>query len=283
MYSRQFRLLALASLFFFASGCVSAMYTMSMTITPPSYRDSTNSTMGILLVNLGDETAYKGTVQIMHPANLKADPVSFSVLAPNVTNDKEVEVAAEGSMRQGTYPLVTSLEFMDGNNYPIYMIFETRFDVGKPSSTKVLGTLSDTKLPADGKGKMTLKVKNMDEAPHTVKTRLFLPASITADKTEEDIQVGPQEEATVDYEISNFMALQDSNFMAIATMEYDDETHHASTSRGRVRILPSAEGMSPLILPAAAVVLIIAGYGYLKFGSVDGMKKWLLRPKKGRK
>ncbi|MFH0862971.1 MAG: hypothetical protein V1875_08085 [Candidatus Altiarchaeota archaeon] len=283
MYFRHLRRLIWLTLFFSAAGYASAYYTMGMYITPPDFSESLNSTMDVRLINSGDEMAYKGTLQVMHPTSLKSDPITFGTMAPNVTNNMTVRVLADATMKPGTYPLVTSLEFMDGNNYPIYMIFETGFELGKTSTTKVYGTLSTAELPSDGQGTLTLKIKNMDEVPRTVKTRIFLPASLTADRTEEDVPIEPQGEAKVEYQISNFMALQDSNFMVLATIEYDDDTHHATIARGRVKVLASGQDNDPdYLLPAAAavVVLCILGFGYWRLGGLGQMKRWLLTPGK---
>jgi len=244
-----------AFVLFFIAGYASASFTMSMSITPPSFQKSQKSAIGIELTNRGDENAYKGIAAIKYPDSLKADPIFFEKMAPNTPGKKTENVTAKSKMLPGTYPLVVSLQFHDQNNYPIYMIFDSSFVVEKPSASKIYASLSSTEFPLEGFGTITLKLKNADDQPHTVKCRLVTPESIQADRTDDEVEIMPHSEATIEYTIKNFMALQDSDFLVLAAVEYDDNMHYTTVARGRVRIGSQAE--RPLFYYAAALVVVL--------------------------
>ena len=244
-----------------AAGPVSAGFTMTVKVTQPSFGEGDTATMGVELVNSGDETAYKGTLEIAHPPGLTSRPISYETIEPNITYKREVEVAKEPDMLPGSYPLVLSLRFHDSNNYPIYMIFDSALVIGEQSASGVHGELSNVNLPTDGSRELTLKIKNADDETHKVKAKIILPGGLKADKTEETVEVEPQAEASVDYTISNFMALPGSDLLVIAAIEYDEDQRHYSTlAKARVRLEQKSE--RPMFLLMAFIVVVLLGAYY---------------------
>ncbi len=242
---------------------VSAGFTMTLTVNPPHFTGSDTSGMTVDLLNSGDETAYSATLEVVHPSGVAHHPVTFDEVVPGTHYRRNVSLSIP-DMESGSYPLVFSLQFHDSNNYPIYMVFDSRMTVGSHSTSRVHGTLSSLELPSDETGTLTLNLKNADDVPRTVTTRLLLPDSLVSHNPDSGVTVPPKSEATVEYTVENFMALPGSDFLVLAAIGYDEDgVHHSSLAQGRVKVLNKSERQS-ILLPAAAALLVVGGYAYFK-------------------
>jgi hypothetical protein len=239
----------------------SALFTMTMTISPPDFHSKNESNMSVELVNSGNEPAFRATATLKYPEGMSADAVSYERLNPNNLEKRVTSVKAQEGMLPGTYPLILSLQFHDSNNYPIYMIFDSSVEVDGPSVSMIHGSLTTTEFPMDSGGTLRLQLRNADTKPHTVRARLLVPDSLSAENPEKTVQMPAHSEAIVDYQVTNFMALQDSNLMVLAIMEYDDDMHHSSFAQGRIKIINRSERPKlPFFIAAAAVILCACAY-----------------------
>jgi hypothetical protein len=248
-----------------AVGTASAGFTMVVSITPPNFDAGNTSKLSVQLTNTGDETAYKGTMKVFYPSNVAiSEPIYFDTMASNVTQKRTVDIGIDPESLPGTYPLMISLQFHDQNDYPIYMVFDSYMYVKRPSTSKIYGNMSSTEFPTDGTGTLALSLKNFDTDIHTAKVKLIVPESVSADRTEDTIDLLPRSDTAVSYQLSNFMALPGSDFTAFALIEYDDDTHHTTMAKGRIRIGQQTERPSYL-LPAAGLAAVACIYAYFRF------------------
>ncbi len=248
-------------------GCVSAEYAMTLYVTPPSFSENETAPIEVNLVNSGDDVAYSGSLELMYPPMLSSEPLFYNTVNPNVNYTGHVNVSLKDYMIPGFYPVLFSLQFQDSNGYPIYMLFESRLTVGRQSNSKVYAELSDVEFPDGKSGKLTLKIRNADDVPHTVETRLMIPGSLKSDKSDETLELMPQTEEEIDYRISNFMALPGSNLYAFVAVEYDEDGIHYSTlARGKVVVSEKSDtDLSSFSLLVLVVLAVLGVYSYFKY------------------
>jgi hypothetical protein len=247
------------------SGWASAGFTMSMGIRAPDFRSLKNSTLTVELTNSGDETAFDASISILSPKGLDSDIIHFPDLRPNVKNAKTVPVSLGGELSPGTYPLLLSLQFHDKNKYPIYMVFDSRVVVGKMTNSKVYAEMEEISFPLDGSGKMILRLKNADSSSHDVKVSIYTPESLKAEPEYLEATLPAKSEQELEFTVSNFMALPDSNLAVLAVIEYGSDLHYSSLAAGRVRLSAQSEGREFFLPAAAAVVLLALGFIYFKY------------------
>jgi hypothetical protein len=257
-------LLAAAVLFLQAQGAC-ASYNMSMNVSSPAFAAGGSAPIEASLRNFGDEDAYRGVVTVAYPPALRMPPLQFDRISPGAPAVSSANASVDGGALPGTYQAVFSLVFRDRNDYPIYIEFDSSFDAGKATSSDVTGSLADTAFIVGESGTLRLKVTNSGAATRNVSIRMFVPSGLDLDRSRDTLALAAGESRTLEYAVSNVMAIPGSGFTAFAVMEYDDDAHHSSKAKAVVSYGPRPQ---PLLEAAA----FAAG-----FAAVGAYAAWRLR------
>jgi hypothetical protein len=220
----------------------------------------------VKLLNSGDEAAYNVQISLITDS-FKTDQAYVGNLDPNVPFEEDLNITRTKEIFSGSYPLVVMTDYTDANSYPFssvsqnYIIYKTR------TGSKVSGTFSELNLTGKESKKLVLTLRNLDNAPHDVKVKLFIPRELKVLNEDRNLSIESKEEKTLDFDISSFSALAGSSYVVLASLEYEqDGLHYSSFAQNIVSIVekksPSIAPTIPFWLPILTffVLLIIFGY-----------------------
>jgi hypothetical protein len=223
-----------------------------------------NSTQGrVKIINSGDEAAFSLSVSLILPEGFEADKISIEKLSPNSSFEGILNITRKKDLTKGKYPAIVLTEYADANGYPFSAISPTSIIYKVNTLSKVSGSISELTLRGKESKKLILTLKNLDDAKHEVKIRLFLPRELKALEKEKTIELKEKEERKIEFEVSNFAALEGSSYVALASIEYEDNLHYSSFAIGIIKIEGEKEFLSSnkyLIFLLAFLVIIFICY-----------------------
>jgi len=187
----------------------------------------------IEVTNNGNEPAYNVDVN----ADLKGQV--FSIPLKNVLNAKEkvtgelvLEVAVD---KPGLYPLIITVNSTDANQYPLSAVSVVHFSYQEKIIPRVFGSLTNSEI--SNKGKVVFRLKNLDSRNKKVNIRLIIPRELSVYPLQKPITLMAFSEKNLEFQITNFSALEGSVYPIYAIMEYEQNNRHYSTSAiGNVKI-----------------------------------------------
>jgi hypothetical protein len=213
----------------------------------------------ISITNSGDESAYNVQLSLLSDYFTSASvPIgTLNINEPFATN---ISINANSDVKEGNYPLILLTEYTDANGYPFSSVSPVTITYKTPHPSRITGVFENIELSGKRTKDFVLKLKNMDQVGHDVQIELFLPNELSSDSTEKILTLGSKEEKELIFKVSNFAGLEGSNYVILASIEYDDDYHHSSITSGIVKIV---EGKSIsnipkwIIFPIIAVLVII--------------------------
>ena len=229
------------------------------------------------ILNSGDEPAYFVQVSPLLPNNFQAEPNLFNVGTFNPNSPKKINfnLTITNQIFTGTYPLVILVDYADANGYPFSSVSPSSIIYRTSTLSKVTGIMKELTLSGKNTETLTLTVRNLDEIQHNVDIKLYLPRELKVDKDKSTVSIGPKEEKNLNFQVSSFSALPGSNYVVLATLDYDDSNlHYSSTVRSMIKIVTEKPLEFPIWLPILTfiVLLIIFGY-YLIRGKHEGISR----------
>jgi len=115
---------------------------------------------------------------------------------------------------------------------------------------------------------LTLTLRNLDEIQHNVDIKLYLPRELKVDKDKSIVVIGPKEEKNLNFQVSSFSALPGSNYVVIATIDYDDSnSHYSSTVRSMIKIVTEKSLEFPIWLPILTFIVLLIIFAYYLMSS----------------
>lgn len=268
------------------TGHVSAKYitlTHQLTLGPVS--PGQEAVFNITLQNSGDEAAYDVQLSLVLPEGMAANQIYLGQVQPMIPKSSSFNVRIDPSLTPGKYSIAVLTEYKDANGYPFSSMTPNYIVVGEARSSQVSGTIEAVSLgDKTEKKKLSLLMRNLDNKPHEVRIRMFVPKELNVKPETASVTLDAKTEATKEFEISSFGALAGSTYVVFAAMNYEDGgSHYSSTASGMVSIVKYEEKIGgSTILPAintnmlyiiGAILLIIAVVGIQLFHSPGKNKK----------
>ena len=242
---------------------------ISLTTTVSSdemIKDSTK--INVKLLNSGTEPAYSVQITPLLSSSFSADSVIYEILSTNEPKESSLKITLNEEVTPGNYPAAILVDYADANGYPFssvspnFIVYKTR------TVSRVSGIMSEVSLTDKSSKKMTLTVRNLDDSPHDVKIKLFLPRELKVENSEKSISLNAKEEKELSFEVSSLSALAGSSYISLASLEYEDEVlHYSSFARGIIKIEAGNPFEFPIWVPVITfVVLLIIFLYYFKRG-----------------
>ena len=193
----------------------------------------------ISITNFGDESAYSVQLSLLSDYFTSAS-VPIGTLPINEPFATNISINANNDVKEGNYPLVLLTEYTDANGYPFSSVSPVTITYKTPHPSRITGVFENIELSGKKAKDLVLKLKNMDQVSHDVKIELFLPNELSSDSTEKILTLGSKEEKVLIFKVSNFAGLEGSNYVVLASIEYDGDYHHSSIASGMVKIVEAS-------------------------------------------
>jgi len=241
--NRQVFIIALIAL----TGISSARYiSISTSVSVEIIVRGDSTQVGVKLLNSGDEPAYDVRLSLLLPEGFSATELTPGKLDPDKPYMGNFTVNIDNKVLTGTHPIVILTEYRDANSYPFSSVTQNSLNVRGKTPPDVFGVLSRIKIGPEGSAVTTLKVRNRGDKRHRIRIRFFLPKELEMKSHLHELDIGARSQEELKYKISSFGALTGSTYVAFASIEYDeDNLHYSSTASGTVEIV-NEEDLPPL-------------------------------------
>lgn len=215
--------------------------------------DTVSKAMSI--TNSGDEPSWNVKVSLLLPEGFISEPLYAGKINANGVFSGRFNVSKIPGLSKGSYSIAVLTEYQDANGYQFSSISPNLIVYETPAGTRITGKLESITLGEKGTRKIQLRLMNRDNAVRSVSVRLFLPNEITTLSDQKQIEMGPNEEKSVDFEVSNFGALVGSTYSVFASFDYESDKHYSGFSVGMIEIVK--EDSTLLYIAIAALLAII--------------------------
>jgi len=245
-------------------GTASARYiSISTTSTGERIAEGDSTSIGVRLLNSGDEAAHDVRVSLLLPEGFSADELKPGRMEPDKPYEGEFTVSIGSDVTPGTYVVAIITDYRDANSYPFSAVTQSFIKLGERTSSDISGTLSKISIGPEGSAATTLRIRNRGDEKHRLKVRLFLPRELEAEVEDYELEIEPRAQEEHRFKISSFGALAGSTYIIFASMEYEvDDLHYTSTTSGMVEIvtedeLPPETGDGTSILSGLDMMLLL--------------------------
>ena len=245
-------------------GTASARYiSISTTSTGERITEGDSTVIGARLLNTGDEAAHDVRISLLLPEGFSANELKPGRMGPDMPYEGNFTVNIDSDVVPGTYIAVILTDYRDANSYPFSSVTQSLINIGEATSSDISGTLSKIRISPEGSAATTLRIRNRADEKHRLRVRLFLPRELETDVENYELELGPRTQEEHRFEISSFGALAGSTYIIFASMEYEeDNLHYTSTTSGIVEIVteddvPEGNGSGPGILDRLDMPLLL--------------------------
>jgi len=217
------------------------------------------------LLNSGDEPAYNVQISLLS-GDFESNPIFVGILSPNKPFEGYFNVTLTKEILPGNYPITVLVDYEDANSYPFSSVSPSSIIYKTPTPSMVSGNIAEISLSGKKSKKLILNVMNLDDVSHDVKVELILPRELKVSDTEKTVSIGPKEEKQLNFEVSSVSALVGSSYVALASLEYEDDLHHSSFAKGIIKIVEEKPFEFPIWLPILSfcVLLIVFLYYFIR-------------------
>ncbi len=225
------------------AGISSARYiSISTTSTAERITEGDSTVIGARLVNSGDEAAHDVRVSLMLPEGFSANELKPGQMEPDEPYEGDFTVSIDSDVTPGTYLVAILTDYRDANAYPFSSITQSFINLGEETFSDISGTLSKISISPEGSASTTLTIRNRGDEKRRLRVRLFLPRELEADVESYELELGPRAQEEHRFKISSFGALAGSTYIISASIEYEeDNLHYTSTASGVVEIVTEEE------------------------------------------
>lgn len=174
----------------------------------------------VMAENRGDVPAHDVQFEVS-----VADKVYVSSLVKilGVAEKTSVEYAlADVLGTPGRYPVVIRTYYKDANAYPFSALTVGFYDYKSSIMPTVSISGQTTELPVDGKGQISFVLHNDGSTVRKIDLELLMPNELLAAPEFSTIEIGPQQEQTLVYELENYSALANSQYQVSLVGRYED-------------------------------------------------------------
>ena len=243
-------------IFFILSGIVSATF-ISITTTVSTERivRDNETPVNLTIVNSGDEPAYDVLVSLITSEGLDSNELFPGKLNPNEPYSGEFKIKIDENVTPGAYNIGVITDYKDANGYPFSAISTFSFIIKEPTFSRVTTKISEITLGDKETKDLKLSIRNFDDKPHSIQVELFLPRELRSDKEKKTLVIDKKSDEEISFSISSFGALPRSNYVIFATINYEEEgLHYSSSSSGIIHVVEQKGFDIPSWIPIAIVI-----------------------------
>lgn len=260
-------------IFFLYIDIVYARYiSLSTTVTTnilTDYKDQIN----ISITNFGDEPAYNVKLNVL-TNDFITESVYLNTIDVNENINVTVPINISRELKEGIYLAVLLTEYTDLNGYPLSAISPINLIYKNFKPSKIFIKFNDLSIDEKETKQLQIKIKNIDQKSHTVFLKIFLPNEMISDNSYKEVFLNPNEEKSINFEITNLSGLRGSNYTILALAEYEDEnSHYSSYISGNLSIVENKSTFNLFdLLPIFTIILIIIFIFYKTKNNFFGKK-----------
>jgi hypothetical protein len=122
----------------------------------------------------------------------------------------------------GRYPVVLRTNYKDAAGYRFTALTVGFHDYQATVVPAVSISGQPTSIPVDGKGRMTFVLRNDGQTGQKIDLALILPNELSAAHEYSMIEIGPQQQQTLDYDVENYSALANSSYPISLLGRYEE-------------------------------------------------------------
>jgi len=122
----------------------------------------------------------------------------------------------------GRYPVVIRTNYKDANGYRFTALTVGFYDY--QSTVMPVASISGDmiSIPVDGKGRMSFVLRNDGRKVLKIDLVLFVPNELSVSHEQSVIEIGPQQEQALEYEVENYSALANSRYQVSLVGRYEE-------------------------------------------------------------
>jgi hypothetical protein len=142
----------------------------------------------------------------------------------------------------GRYPVVIRTYYKDANAYPFSAMTVGFYDYQSVIMPAVSIRGEATEMTVNGKGQMRFVLHNDGPTSKKIDLSLYIPNELSVSNDHSVIEIGPQQEATLAYDIENYSALANSSYQVSLVGQYQEAgSHFGITGSTVVRVVGDVE------------------------------------------
>ncbi len=246
-------------IFFILVGSVSATFiSITNTISMETVARDNETPVNLTIVNSGDEPAYDVLVSLITPGGLDSNELFPGRLNPDEPYTGELKIKIDENVTPGTYTLGVITDYKDANGYPFSAISTFSLVIKKPTFSRVTARIPEITLSDKETKDLKLSIRNFDDKPHSIQVELLLPRELRSDREKKTLVIDKKSDEEISFRLSSFGALPGSNYLIFATINYEEEgSHYSSSFSGIVHVVEQRGFNMPSWLPIAIVVILI--------------------------
>jgi len=189
--------------------------------------------VSITLTNRGNEPAYNLQGEIDTGDNPR--PITKKAELAVGESYRVVSLLDLNPEKPGSYPLIVTLSYRDGNGHPFSSLTCTTFAYKNDPLPLLFGQIEA--ITFSRKAVLTLRLNNLDERELKTSTRLVVPRDITAEGEAQECHLPPRGKSSLLFHVNNFNALPGSRYPIFCVTEFEKGArHHTEISRGSISI-----------------------------------------------
>ena len=189
--------------------------------------------LAVMTENQGDVPAHDVRFEVILDNKVLAGPV-VEKLAVNEKTSVNFPLA-DVFGTPGRYSVVIRTNYKDaaGYNFSALRVGFYNFQSGSVSPLVSISGQA-TRIAVDGKGRMNFVLRNDGQTGKKIELALFIPNEFSVSQEYSVIEIGPQQEETLMYEVENYSALANSRYQVSLVGRYEERGHRFSVAGSAV-------------------------------------------------
>lgn len=241
---------------FLAAGTTASATVITIQTQTQVTVEKNQARISVGVTNKGDEPAYNIRIATEIDGKLKSTPLK-DTLQVNETYTADLASALDFA-KPGKYPAVITVDYTDRNQYPFTATSIGYIDFKEKSVGRVVGEVVPARLSAHGR--VTVKVKNLEQADHSFDVRLVLPKEFKGPDLMKTVKIPSGEEQVLNFDIQNISALQGSRYEIFAVVAYEDEKlHYSNALNGVIEVIQKESFVKIYRKPLIVLSVLLAG------------------------
>ena len=190
--------------------------------------NSGNVDIAVQFMNGGDEAAANVRLSLILPEGFSSTPntVFIGTLETNKLQNVSFVLNVPDGISPGIYPVVARTDYTDLNQYPFSSVTPGTITLKEDTYPLLSVSMEQVTVEDKGKANLSLIIRNLDDKPHNLSIRLYLPREIKTDTTELGLLLDGKSERNISFVVSPFGALPKSTYVTFASIEYEDGSRH---------------------------------------------------------
>jgi len=189
-------------------------------------------TLVVTAENRGDVPARDVQFEIIINDRVVTGPV-VEILEQDKKTSAEFTLTDKAGV-PGRYPAVIKTYYKDASGHGFTALTVGFYDYHSIIKSTVSISGQATRLSMDGKGQVTFLLRNDGQTEQKVDLALFVPNELSVTHENRVIDVAPQQETTIVFDLENYSALANSSYPISLVGQYKDAGNHFSMAGSAV-------------------------------------------------